>query len=272
MYFLRKRRERRDQEAGLIFRWRGAKRHHTGKLIALMMAASFFAFSVYAIRIDVGQETSLSKRAGTVFMINEDDPHAYQLLVQIEERSPFPRRWDPAYDHDTMGRIRDSANLLAGYVSGYHPELQPLPTAEEGGVLPSVIKPSSALTGETLRSWELAQGEGQVSRGDIYVQARITADKDITERLPNQSLSLPRALVAEEWYGQTYRFYISVNDRGVVTDCLALSGESLEALKPMEKEKLLAAWLRSQRLASAAGSPVVRGVLELQIEALRADD
>lgn len=272
MYFLRKRREKRDQEAGLIFRWRGARSYHTGKLIALMVTASLFIFSVYAIRIDVGQEAPISKRTGTVFMINEDDPNSYQLMVQIEERSPFPRRWDPAYDGDTMGRINKEADILANYVRKYEPTLKPLPRVKEKGELPSVIKPSSALTGRVMKSWELKEGVDSSSRGAVYVQARMSADKKIEERLQSKTLGLPRALVAEEWYGQTYRFYVSVNDKGVVTDCLALSGESLETLKPVEKEKLLATWLRSQRLKSAEDAPVLRGVIELQIEALREDD
>lgn len=272
MYFLRKRREKRDQEAGLVFRWRGAKAHHVGKLIALMIAASFFAFSVYAIRIDVGQELPLSKRTGSVFMINEEDPHSYHLLVQIEERSPFPRRWDPAYDEDTMRRVSEEANLLAGYVREYKPELRPLPVADEIGALPSVIKPASALTGNAVKAWMLESSSGESTRGDVYVQARITADEKIEKRLQGKTLSLPRVLVAEEWYGQTYRFHISVNAKGVVTDCLPLSGESLEVMKPMEKEKLLAAWLRSQRLESAADAAELRGVIELEIEALREND
>lgn len=272
MFFLRKRREKRDQEAGLIFRWRGARQHYVGKFIALILAASLFIFFLYAIRIDVGQEAPLSKRTGTVFMINENDPNAFQLLVQIEERSPFPRRWDPAYDEDSMGRVRHEANQLAGYSRRYDPELRPLPKEAEGDSLPSVVKVGSSLTGDAVRTWSLAGNAEEPARGGVFVRARITADKKIEERIGERSLSLPRELVAEEWYGQTYRFLISVDQKGVVIDCLALSGESLEVMKPMEKEKLLATWLRSQRLEAAADASVLRGMLELHIEALREDD
>jgi len=268
MFFLRKKRQKRDLDAGLIFRWRGAKKHHTGKLVALLMAASFFVFSVYAIRIDGETETPASKRTGTVFMIDEDDPDCHQLLVQIEERSPFPRRWDPAYDADTMGRVSDEVRVLVGGVSHYDPQLIPLPTVEKELALPSIIEPNSALLGRALQTWAVVEQEPELHQGEVLVSAQITADERIQKRLQGTELTLPRALVAEEWYGQTYRFLVSIDETGVVSDCLSLSGESVESVKPSEKENLLAKWLRVQRFQSAPGQPVLRGVLELQIEAI----
>ena len=60
MLFLRKRREKRDQEAGLVFRWRGARRHHAGKLVALILVSAFFAFFAYAVKIDAVSYTHLT--------------------------------------------------------------------------------------------------------------------------------------------------------------------------------------------------------------------
>ena len=272
MFFLRKRREKLDQEAGLIFRWRGSKQYHVGKLLALVLASVFFVFAVYAIRIDVGSVTPLSKRTGKVFMINENDPNSFQLLVQIEDRSPFHRRWDPAHDHETMGRVRSKVDSLAGYMQEYKPELRVLPVTRVDRELPSVLQSGGSLTGDAVRTWSLAGNGIESARGPVFVRARITADKKIAQRIGGRSLSLPSELIAEEWYGQTYSFLISVDEKGVITDCLPLSGESLEVMKPMKKEKLLARWLRSQRLEPAAGNSVLRGKLELHIEALRKND
>jgi len=269
MFFRSNRRRKRDQEAGLIFRWRGAKKHHAAKLVALVVTSGLFAFSVHAIRIDGGQEIPLSKRTGTVFIINEDDPSCYQLLLQIEERSPFPSRWDPAYDPDTIGRITKGADLLAGYSRTYDPELAVLPVSEAKLKLPSVIKPDSALLGNGMKTWELNEEFPQAPRGNVFVLARITADKEFAPRLGRVNRHLPQALVAEEWYGQVFRFLISIDEKGVVGDCLSLSGESLEALKPSAKEKLMAGWLRRQKFEPAIGEPMRRGVVELQIEALQ---
>ncbi|BDS05949.1 hypothetical protein NT6N_09890 [Oceaniferula spumae] len=271
MFFLSKRRQKRDQEAGLIFRWRGARKHHTGKLLALMIATGFFAFSVYAIRID-GEKTPLvSKRTASVFFISEDDPNYQNLLVQIEEKSPFPRRWDPAYDKDTMARISAQTDLLAGKTWKYEPELVALPREQDGRALPSIVDPEEGLLGDIAKTWELSVDEsGGQAEGDLYVLARINADSNIQKRLQQKSPVLPRALVAEEWFGQSFRFMIGIDAKGIVRGCVSLSGEGLEAVKPSEKQKLLSAWLRSQRfLPVDSDQPVVIGVLELQIEALR---
>lgn len=269
MFFLRKKRQKRDQEAGLIFRWRGARRHHTSKILALMIATGLFAFSVYAIRIDTEQTPLVSKRTGTVFMINDDDPNCYQLLVQIEERSPFPRRWDPAYDAATMGRVSSEVSLLTGKTWSYQPELVPLPVVGEDRELPSIVEPGSALLKKDLRTWELAAADvASESPGALFVRARMSADEGIQKRLPDEDLALPRALISEDWYGQSFRFLISVGEKGVVRSCVSLSSESVESVKPSEKEKQLSVWIRGLRFKSAAGQPELRGVLELQIEAL----
>ena len=269
MFFRTKKRLKKDQEAGLIFRWRGARKHHAGKILALVLTSGIFAFSVYAIRIDGGEEIPLSKRSGTVFMVDENDSRNYQLLLQIEERSPFPSRWDPAYDADTLGRIKEEVSFLAGHSRKYDPQLVGLPVVEENLTLPSVIKPESTLLGNALQTWSLNENPTEPTRGEIFIAARITADETLEPRLGVENRSLPSAVVAEEWYGQVFRFLVSLDEKGSIGDCLSLSGESLESLKPTEKEKLIATWLRGQKFEPAKGEPILRGVIELQIEALQ---
>ena len=269
MFFRTKKRLKKDQEAGLVFRWRGARKHHAGKLLALVLTSGLFAFSVYAIRIDGGEKIPLSKRSGSVFILDENDSRNYQLLLQIEERSPFPNRWDPAHDVDTLGRIKQEVNFLAGHSRKYEPQLMSLPVVEEKLTLPSVIKPKSTLLGNALKTWSLNEESESLQRGAIFIAARITADEEMESRLGVESRSLPPAVVAEEWYGQVFRFLVSLDEKGCVGDCLSLSGESLESLKPTEKEKLIATWLRGQKFEPAKGEPILRGVIELQIEALQ---
>jgi len=271
MFFLSKRRQKRDRDAGLIFRWRGARKYHTGKLLALMITVGFFAFSVYAIRIG-GTETPLvSKRTASVFMINEDDPDCLTLLVQIEERSPFPRRWDPAYDAEAMSRVSQGTDQLLGKTWNYQPVLEPLPTESSELILPSIVEPDANLLGNITRTWEVAALENpDQERGELFVRAKITADAAIQTRLPKKSQALPQELVAEEWFGQSFRFLIGIDSKGVVRGCIPLSAETLEAVKPSDKQKLLAAWLRIQRfLPGDPDQPTTIGVLELEIEALR---
>ena len=113
MLFLRKKRQKRDQEAGLIFQWRGSRKHHIGKILALMIAVGCFAFSVYALKIESIKPPLLSKREGVVIMLNEDDPNCRKLMMQIEGKSPFPVRWDPVFDRGTLFGLQSDGRTEA---------------------------------------------------------------------------------------------------------------------------------------------------------------
>ena len=58
MFFLRHKRQRRDQGAGLVFRWRGARRHRIGQVMALVVTGSFFAFFVKFLPDEIGKKGS----------------------------------------------------------------------------------------------------------------------------------------------------------------------------------------------------------------------
>jgi len=48
MSFFSKRKQLRDIEMGLVFRWRSSRRHHTGKILAFALTTAFFLLSIYA--------------------------------------------------------------------------------------------------------------------------------------------------------------------------------------------------------------------------------
>ncbi len=261
--------------AGLVFRWRGARRHHAGKVLALFFTSVFFAFSSYALRVEGLRAPLLTKRTGEVVMLSEGNPFCERLMLQIEERSPFPLRWDPAFDSETMGRIARTVSRLEGRVWDYSPAMLPLP--EGGGLvsLPSVSDGGSdggvSFFVREDRPWQKFAGSGDVSpegfRGDLNVRALLVASGQIGARLPSSELSLPGGVIADEWFGQSFRFLMSVDAHGVVRGCLPLSGGSMEVAKPTYKQKLLAAWLYRTAFKPALDEPVSVGVLELQIEA-----
>jgi len=275
MFFWRNKKQRRDQMAGLVFRWRGAKRHHAGKILALFFTSVFFAFSSYALRVEGLRPPLETKRTGEVVMLSEDNPYCERLMLQIEERSPFPLRWDPAFDSETMERIDRTARRLEGRVWQYSPAMWPLPESDESMALPSVSGGGSGggagfFVGED-RSWREFAESGEVSpegfqRG-VDVRALLVANGQVGARLLSSDLPLPGGVIADEWFGQSFRFLMSVDARGVVRGCLPLSGGSMEVAKPTDKQKLLAAWLRRTAFRPSGDESVSVGVLELQIEA-----
>ena len=272
MFFLRHKRQRRDQGAGLVFRWRGARRHRIGQVLAFVMTGGFFAFFAYALRVDGLREPLLTKRTGEVVLLNEFDPNCERLLLQIEERSPFPLRWDPAFDPQTMGRINEATSALGGRVWDYSPALMALPDFREASKLPSISEEGCNHSvfytggGDSWRESTEREG-GDYLQKHWRVSAQIVADKAIQSRLPDGDLLLPNDLIAHEWFGKSFRFLVGIDSLGVVRGCLPLSGGSMEVSKPTEQQKLLTAWLRRMVFKLSESERVAVGVLDLQIEA-----
>ena len=271
MFFWRHKKQRRDQIAGLVFRWRGARRHHAGKILALFLTTVFFAFSAYALRVEGLRAPLLTKRTGEVVMLSENNPYGERLMLQIEERSPFPLRWDPAFDPETMGRVAATASRLEGRVWNYSPALRLLPKSSQAAGLPSVSEGGAGFFVSEDRPWQEFAGSGSASstgfRGDLSVSALLVAHDVIKARLPSSELPLPGGVIADAWFGQSFRFLMNIDAKGVVRGCLPLSGGSMEVAKPTEKQKLLTAWLHRTSFSPSVDGTDSVGVLELQIEA-----
>lgn len=271
MFFRRTRKQKRDREAGLVFHWRGAKKHHLGKFVALMVAASCFAFAAYAVRIEGLKQPLLSKRTGTVILLNEDDPNCRRLMLQIEEKSPFPSRWDPVHDPATGKRIADMAESVMGEPWVYQPQLRNLPPQdEESASLASMDDPNEGLVAGMMTGWrQRLESNDFTGGGDLYVRGIVVAKGDIEGRLAHKVWSLPTNLVTEDWLGQSFRFMLGIDGRGIVRSCIPLPGGSMGGGRATDRQKDLAVWLRAQRFKAAEDEAMQFGELQLQIEATR---
>jgi len=271
MYFLRKKKHERDQDAGLIFHWRGFRKHHSGKFIAMLLACAFFAFSVYAVKVETLRSPLESKREGVVIMLNPDDPAVRGLLLQVEDKSPFPSRWDPATDEEVANRISAKRGELDGSLWSYEIQLQPLPTIDRSPSLISITQSASELFDVMPNHWQKSAAvEGFVARERPVIQVRVVASEQIKPRVAGNKLELPNKLIVDEGYGQIFRFQIALDAAGFVSNCTPLPGGTIDSIKTTERQRNLAAWLRAQRFSDGGeGAPeMVAGQLELQIEAL----
>jgi len=270
MFFLRKKKQKKDLAAGLVFQWRGATKHHLGKVLALMITVGFFAFSVYALKVETIKPPLLSKRKGVVIMLNQDDPHCGKLMIQIERKSPFPVRWDPVFDREVMVRIEESVEGLVGARWKYDAELTPMPVGESLGGLESIIEPNDGLLGRVMNDWnEEPQIDLEVPRGDLSIRVRVSTGGALKLRLPADEFLLPTDLVADDSFGQSFRFMVELDSLGIVRSCVSLPGGTMDATKATDLQKNLATWLRLQKFNAVNQGEAVTGQLELQIEANR---
>ena len=271
MYFIRNKKHRRDQDAGLIFHWRGFRRHHSGKLIGLLFACLFFAFSVYAVKVETMRSPLQSKREGAVIMLSPNDPVVRNLLLQVENKSPFPSRWDSAIDDEVNRRISSARDELDGELWRYQMQLQPLPTIDRSPSLTSITQSASELFDVMPNHWqEFAPKEGFVAPEPPVIQVRVVASQQIKSRIVGNKLELPNKLVVDEGYGQIFRFQIALDAAGYVSNCTPLPGGTVDSVKITDRQRNLAAWLRAQRFSDGGkeAAAMVVGQLELQIEAL----
>ena len=240
-------------------------------MLALALTSLFFGFVVYAVKVEGLRDPLLTRRTGEVVLLTEETAYGQNLMLQVESKIPFPTRWDPAFDEDTMGRIEAGIERLLGSVLPYRSPLQPLPPIHESRGLPSVFKEQSGFFLGSVDQWEGLKKSWHVSpdatQDDLQISVLMVADEDIEKRLPTGELLLPDHLITDESFGQSFRFLVGIDSLGVVRGCLSLSGGSMEVVKPTERQKLLAAWLRHMMFRPVEGNSLMIGVIELQIEA-----
>lgn len=272
MYFIRKRKHERDQEAGLIFHWRGFRKHHSGKVVALILAAALFAFSVYAIKVETPRSPLHSKKEGVVVVLRDDDPAVYALLLEVENRSPFPSRWEPALDGEVSKRIVQKRSELEGFLWNYEMKLEQLPVTKPTHGLVSITASGSELFDPQPDQWsDYGVKERFLERQDPVIRVRVGTSDTLKSRISADQLELPRELIIDEGFGQLYRFQISLDAAGFVSNCVPLPGGTTDAVVITDRQKTLAAWLRMQRFRQDEEETqgMVVGELDLQIEALR---
>ncbi|MFK7910579.1 MAG: hypothetical protein AB8F34_08250 [Akkermansiaceae bacterium] len=223
------------------------------------------------MRIEGLKQPLLSKRTGTVILLNEDDPNCRRLMLQIEEKSPFPSRWDPAYDDPSRVRIASMAESVMGELWQYEPELRSLPPrSEELASLASIFEPNTGLVTTLLPAWrQELEASDAPAIGDLYVRGNVIVKGDLSGRLVQNDWALPANLVTEDWFGQSFRFIIGVDERGIVRSCVPLPGGSMGGVRATDRQKNLAVWLRAQRLKAADKAGTTFGELHIQIEATR---
>jgi len=272
MYFIRRKKHQKDQDAGLIFHWRGFRKHHSGKMIALLMACGLFAFSVYAIKIETVKSPLQSKKEGVVFMLNEDNPDVGKLLIQVVENSPFPLRWDPALDDEVSSRIAEDRNQLDGKLWNYEMRMQSLPAKSVANELLSIAESNNHFFFPSHDKWrDFGVKNRFVDQEDPVIRVRVMAGDQLKPRISGDQLQLPNELIVDEGYGQIFRFQIALDSAGFVSNCMPLPGGSADTVIVSDRQKDLASWLRSQRFKEdeQGGDEMIVGEVELQIEALR---
>ncbi|MGB2403082.1 MAG: hypothetical protein ACPIA7_06685, partial [Akkermansiaceae bacterium] len=208
---------------------------------------------------------------GVVILLRPDDPIVRDLLLQVEYKSPFPSRWDPAIDKEVAARISMARDELEDPLWSYEIQLQPLPDVDRSPSLISITQSAPELFDVMPRHWQepAVTQEFEASESPV-IQVRVVASEQLKPRIVGNKLELPNKLIIDEGYGQIFRFQIALDAAGFVSNCTPLPGGTVDTIKITDRQRDLASWLRAQRFTEGGDEapPMVVGQLELQIDAL----
>ena len=272
MSFFSKRKQLRDIEMGLVFRWRSSRRHHTGKILAFALTTAFFLLSIYAVRVEGVHTPLLTKQTGEIILLLDNVPECRMLLLKVEDRSPFPNRWDPASDKNTMKRVDIALRKLEEPIWDYQPTMMALPEVTKKEKPPLICQDNHCLFQALQNDWERQSDDKPFSPitklEEVSVVIQFIATSPLRERLPSLTMQIDNDQFGEDWYGQSFRFLIGIDPTGVVRGCLPLSGSTIAVVKPTTKQQILSDLLRKTRFKpTQKNDQITNGVLELTIKA-----
>lgn len=282
MFFSRKEKLLDDRKAELVFNWRGSRGYQLGKLFALVFSVIIFGLAVYALKIEVVKPSVTSIRKGVVTMVDEGDFRNQGFINLVETLSPFPPRWDPAYDVDVFQRIDEKLTDLMEGDSSYSAELLPMPEERlwgkgvssqsflsaigEKGVFYDHFLDSEAFNGNSV-----AHAQKAPEQGELTLNVSLFAGDRFSQRLAGfeDGQLLPKDAVSEDAYGQSYRFIIGVDERGRVISSLPAMGRAVDSVNQGDSQRGLMEWLRGQVFQPVDEEGIVVETVELRISATR---
>lgn len=268
MFFSRKKKLIKDREAGLTFNWRGSRGYQWGKVMAFVISGGLFIFAVYALKIGGEQKSMSEKREAVVMVIDQLDPSNQALMMIVEQRSPFPPRWDPAYDVGVLKRVNEGLESMMGASSSYDTPLLPIPEESYADYSVSNVRADDGLFYQEILQREVPEAlAASGSRGGLLRNISILESSALSSRLECLYHPLPDGLVSESSYGQSYEFIVGLDTKGEVFSCLPVTGGAMDTIKPSNSQRKLASWLRKQNYKAA--DDITVGMIELQIEAVR---
>ena len=269
MFLSRKKKLLRDRQAGLAFHWRGGYNFQSPKVMSLIITSVVFAAALYAVKITSIRPPVIPLREGNVVMINHDDPHSQKLIMQVEHLSPFVARWDPALSPSVLKRIKEKAKLFIDPSPPYEAQLMPLPNEVESDRLATLYDHNTKLFIFNDKKVNAAPSFQQVSPIGVSVSALFTLHGNIKGRLFQDSYVLPKPLINEAVYGQSFKFILALDSKGHVYSCLPLTGGAVASNKPTAYQKQVASWLKLQKFKSVESKELIVGELIVRIVAKR---
>lgn len=226
-----------------VFRWRPLGRPFFPKLIAVAVSGFAFALLVTTVRIRLVLPEKSSPRKASLIYLGED-PQSRALAMRAREGGPFPSRFE-LKNWDGLAETEAKAMDAARYQPPpYVPVMRELP--EENLVQPLVLAPrGQAFFPKRKPSPSTPPDPSMLKLAPVLYPLSETAVKILPERLPVFGGPVDAVMSGVSW-----RFLLSVDGQGGVTDCASLAKGAEPAADALE------AWLRRLRFKPEPGKQV----------------
>lgn len=245
------RRTRRDEAAGLIFRWRVARGSRTRGLFAVLIATGLFALGASFIQVK-GKTVRIEHRETariTILTAGQDSSRPW--FEWAHRNSPFLDRWEPEVDNalrEHMAELEDE--LIAR--SKYQPLLWPMPEITKEVPLPELFGPSRPRLPPVRREMARVIAPPTV---EARVFTEVAGPLELRWENPSRALHelLPKAgeeaSRPRELLGLERHFLVIADPKGVVIFCQSLDPTESKLDAPLSR------WLHQQRLKADEGAP-----------------
>lgn len=259
------RRTVKDEEGGLIFRWRIRRASVRRTLAAVILSAGVFVAMAALFRVEGSRVSHRHREAARVTVLRPGSEASQRWLEWARQQSPFLDRWEPAVIGNLQARIDQlDAELLAG--TQYQPLLgwpdERTPPLENPRLLDPTRPQLPDIRREMARVFATPSTEGHLAtEASESLRARWGAPgSPVRALLGDPNPDDPAAIHPEDLIGLERRFRVSVNRQGMVETCQVLDPEEREI------DDYLRRWLLQQRLLPS-GDELVWGEIRIQMRA-----
>lgn len=226
-----------------VFRWRRLGSPLLPKLIAVALVGFGFTLLVTTVRIRlVLLEKSSPRKASLIFL--GDDAQSRKLAMRAREGGPFPTRFELS-DWDGLAATEARAMEESRYQPPpYVPVLQVL--AEKSLVKPLTLAPRGQAFFPKRKSLPSSSPDvSNLKLAPVIFPLSGMAAKILPDEFPSFKGPVDAIMAGVSW-----RFLLSVNEQGSVTECTSLAKGAEPAANALE------AWLRRLKFQPEAAKPV----------------
>lgn len=263
------RRTLRDEEAGLVFRWRIRGGSFRRTLVAAGATTVLFVLAGSILHLPGRTPQPVGRETSRVLVLPPETPAGREWFEWARHQSPFPDRWTVEVENVLHEQVRFfEAELVAG--SGYEPGLRPIPPSHPEFPLPAVFELQEPPLPSILRPGPFVGPPAPVSASLVARPVGVLAERwdgarwPLGEVLEQADVADPGA-VTRGLLGKTRRYLITAAPNGEVIFCQPM--EESES----ELDRLAIPRLRLQQLRPAGDTQDLAGGF-VEVMVLREED